>query len=221
MVIDEGVIEGRKTFINIIKYIKMALSSNFGNMFSVLGAAILLPFLPMLPLQLLIQNLLYDISQLAIPLDKVERNLIRMPRNWVPGDLIRFILFVGPVSSIFDYITFGVLWFYFDANSLAMESLFQTGWFVEGLITQTLIIHMIRTPRIPFIQENASLPLILSTVSVAVIGIWLPFSPFALHIGMVALPFNYLIFLSLVMIGYWTLMSVVKYWYIKRFGMWL
>lgn len=221
MVINEGVIEGRKTFINTIKYIKMAISSNFGNILSVLGAALLLPFLPMLPLQLLIQNLLYDISQLAIPFDKVDKGLIKKPRNWVPGDLTRFIFFVGPVSSIFDYITFAALWFYFGANSLAQENFFQTGWFVEGLITQTLIIHMIRTAKIPFIQDNASLPLILSTISIAAIGIWLPFSPFASHIGMIALPFNYFLFLGAVMIGYWSFISILKYWYIKRFGTWL
>lgn len=221
MVIVEGVIEGRKTFINIIKYIKMALSSNFGNMFSVLGAAIMLPFLPMLPLQLLIQNFLYDVSQLAIPFDTVDKDLLRKPRTWMPGDLIRFIFFVGPISSIFDYITFATLWFYFDANSLASESLFQTGWFVEGLITQTLIIHMIRTQKIPFIQENASLPLMLSTFSIGVIAIGLPFSPLAQHIGMIPLPVNYFFFLGAVMVGYWTLVSLLKRWYIKRFGLWL
>lgn len=220
-VIAEGVIEGRKTFINIIKYIKMALSSNFGNMFSVLGAAILLPFLPMLPLQLLIQNFLYDVSQLAIPFDSVDKDLIHKPRTWVPGDLIRFIFFVGPISSIFDYITFGTLWFYFGANSIASESFFQTGWFVEGLMTQTLIIHMIRTQKIPFIQENASLPLMLSTFSIAAIAIIIPFSPLASHIGMVPLPTNYFFFLFAVMIGYWTFLSLLKRWYIKRFGLWL
>lgn len=221
MVIVEGVTEGRKTFINIIKYIKMALSSNFGNMFSVLGAAIMLPFLPMLPLQLLIQNFLYDVSQLAIPFDTVDKDLIHKPRTWMPGDLIRFILFVGPISSIFDYITFATLWFYFGADSLASENFFQTGWFVEGLITQTLIIHMIRTQKIPFIQDNASLPLMLSTFSIVAIAIWLPFSPFAIHMGMVPLPMNYFIFLCFVMLGYSTLLSLLKRWYIKRFGTWL
>ncbi len=221
MVLVDGVTEGRKTFVNIIKYLKMALSSNFGNMFSVLGAAIMLPFLPMLPLQLLIQNLLYDISQLAIPFDNVDRELIKKPRNWLTGDLVRFMLFVGPMSSIFDYITFGTLWFYFDANTLSTQSFFQTGWFVEGLITQTLIIHMIRTQKIPFIQDTASLPLMLSTLSVVAIGLWLPFSPLAAHIGMVPLPTTYLIFLCAVMVGYWALMSILKHWYIKRFGTWL
>lgn len=221
MVINEGVMEGRKTFINIIKYIKMAISSNFGNMLSVVGAAILLPFLPMLPLQLLIQNLLYDLSQLAIPFDKVDKSLITKPRNWVPGDLVKFILFVGPISSVFDYITFGILWFYFGANTIASQSFFQTGWFVEGLITQTLIIHMIRTPKIPFIQDNASLPLILSTLTVVLIGIWLPFSPFAPHIGMVALPIKYFGFLAMIVLGYAGCVSVLKHYYIKRFGTWL
>lgn len=221
MVLSEGVTEGRKTFVNIIKYIKMALSSNFGNMFSVLGAAIMLPFLPMLPLQLLIQNLLYDISQLAIPFDKVDKSLIKKPRDWRSEDLVRFMLFVGPISSIFDYITFGALWFYFDANSLGTQSFFQTGWFIEGLITQTLIIHMIRTQKIPFIQETASLPLLLSTLSVVTIGLWLPFSPIAAHIGMVPLPTDYLIFLGAVMVGYWGLVSLLKRWYIKRYGTWL
>ena len=221
MVIEEGVIEGRKTFFNIIKYIKMALSSNFGNVFSVLGASIILPFLPMLPAQLLIQNLLYDISQLAIPFDKVDKDLMEKPRNWDANDLVRFMFFVGPISSVFDYITFSTLWFYFGANSAETQSFFQTGWFVEGLITQTLIIHMIRTKKIPFLEDTASLPLILSTLSAVAIGIWLPFSPIASYMDMVPLPSNYLIFLFAVMIGYWGLTSLLKRWYIKRFGMWL
>lgn len=221
MVLDEGVTEGRKTFINIIKYLKMALSSNFGNVFSVIGASIILPFLPMLPLQLLIQNLLYDMSQLAIPFDTVDKEQLEKPRNWRASDLVRFMFFVGPISSIFDYITFGALWFYFDANSLGMQNFFQTGWFVEGLITQTLIIHMIRTQKIPFIQETASLPLLLSTFSIVAIGVWLPFSPLATALGMVPLPTSYLIFLVSVMVGYWGLVSLLKHWYIKRFGSWL
>jgi P-type Mg2+ transporter len=220
-VLGDGIIEGRKTFINIMKYIKMALSSNFGNILSVLGASIFLPFLPMLPAQLLIQNLIYDMSQLAIPFDKVDKELIRKPRNWCSKDLLRFMLILGPLSSMFDYITFASLWFYFGANSLAEASFFQSGWFIEGLLTQTLIVHLIRTRKIPFIQTKASVPLLLSTLSAVILGAWLPFSPLAISIGMVALPINYMVFLGLIAISYWGSISLLKRWYIHRFRTWI
>ncbi len=221
MVLEEGIIEGRITFINIIKYIKMALSSNFGNVFSIVGASLILPFLPMLPGQLLVQNLLYDMSQTAIPLDRVDKEMMKKPKEWSSWDMTRFMLFFGPISSIFDYITFALLWYYFDASSVATQSLFHTGWFIEGLVTQTLIIHIIRTQKIPFIESTASPWLIAATSIVIIIGLWLPFSLFAGYMKMVPLPPSYFVFLVAVVIGYLGLTSLLKRWYIKRFGVWL
>ena len=159
LVLEEGVMEGRQVFGNIIKYIKMAASSNFGNMFSVLGASLFLPFLPMLPIQVLTNNLLYDFSQTTIPTDDVDAEWLAKPRKWDIGDMRRFILFIGPISSIFDYATFFIMLFVF--KSWDNPALFHTGWFVESLFTQTLIIHVIRTNKIPFLQSRASWPLIL------------------------------------------------------------
>src|SRR5699024_9583841 len=163
MVLEEGVLEGRRTFVNMLKYIKMAASSNFGNVFSVLVASAFIPFLPMLPLHILVQNLLYDISQIAIPFDNVDEELLAKPLHWQPGDIGRFMVFFGPISSIFDIITFAIMWFVFNANTIEAQTLFQSGWFVVGLLTQTLIVHMIRTPKIPFIQSHAATPLLVST----------------------------------------------------------
>src|SRR5690242_7847650 len=154
MVLEEGVLEGRVTFGNIMKYIKMTASSNFGNVFSVLVASAFLPFLPMLPLQLLVQNLLYDISQTAIPFDNVDPELVQQPQRWRPDDIGRFMVVFGPVSSVFDICTYAVMWFVFGATTDAQSPLFQAGWFVEGLATQTLIVHMIRTQKLPFVQSR-------------------------------------------------------------------
>lgn len=177
MVLEQGVIEGRRTFANMLKYIKMTASSNFGNVFSVLIASAFLPFLPMLPLHLLIQNLLYDISQIAIPFDNVDEEQLTKPQRWNAGDLGRFMVFFGPISSIFDVLTFSLMWWVFKANTPEMQTLFQSGWFVEGLLSQTLIVHMIRTRKIPFIQSRASWPLCVMTLAVVVVGIGLTFSP--------------------------------------------
>ena len=165
MVLEEGVLEGRKTFGNIIKYIKMTASSNFGNVFSVLAASAFLPFLPMLPVQLLTQNLLYDFSQTTIPFDNLDPDYLDVPRKWNADDIGRFMLFIGPISSVFDILTFLVMWHIFGADSTEHASLFQAGWFIEGLLSQTLIVHMIRTEKIPFIQSRASWP-VLTTYSV-------------------------------------------------------
>src|SRR3974377_1857847 len=158
LVMHQGVIEGRKIFGNITKYIKMGASSNFGNMFSVLGASLFLPFLPMAPLQVLTNNLLYDFSQTAIPTDNVDEEYLVSPRRWDIGNIFKFMIFIGPISSIFDYATYAMMLFVFDCWT--NPSLFQTGWFVESLLTQTLIIHIIRTARIPFIERRASPALI-------------------------------------------------------------
>ena len=151
LVLQEGVIEGRKVFANITKYIKMGASSNFGNMFSVLGASIFLPFLPMAPIQVLTNNLLYDFSQTTIPTDNVDEEYLASPRRWDIGNIFKFMVFIGPISSIFDYATYGMMLYVFDAWN--NPALFQTGWFVESLLTQTLIIHIIRTARIPVHRE--------------------------------------------------------------------
>ncbi len=216
LVLEEGVIEGRKVFGNIIKYIKMAASSNFGNMFSVLGASIFLPFLPMLPIQVLTNNLLYDFSQTGIPTDEVDAEWLRVPRKWAINELRRFILFIGPISSIFDYATFLIMLYVF--NCWNNPDLFHTGWFVESLFTQTLIIHVIRTNKIPFIESRASWPLILTSLAIVAIGAWLPFSPLASALGFVALPPLYWLFLLAMLVCYVVLTQVVKGWFIRRFA---
>lgn len=217
----EGVLEGRRTFGNIIKYIKMATSSNFGNIFSVLGASLLFPFLPMLPVQLLTQNLLYDLSQTTIPFDHVDREFLLRPRKWDPSGITHFMLYIGPISSIFDYVTFCVMWFVFGANTVASQALFQSGWFIEGLLSQTLIVHMIRTRQIPFIQSIASLPLLLTTLIIMAIGIYLPYSYVGHSIGLVSLPEDYFYWLIGILLSYCVLTQLVKLWFIKRFNSWL
>ena len=221
LVLEDGVIVGRQTFGNIIKYIKMGTSSNFGNMFSVLGASALLPFLPMLPLQLIVNNLLYDLSQTAIPFDSVDPEYVLKPRKWLINDIGRFMLFIGPISSIFDYTTYALMWWIFRATTEARQGLFQSGWFIESLLTQTLIIHVIRTGKIPFIQSRASLPLMLLSVTIMAIGIYVPFSPLAAYLGFVALPKVYFLWLLVTLLSYCTLTQFIKVWYIRRFRHWL
>jgi len=221
LVLEEAVIEGRKTFANIIKYIKMTASSNFGNVFSVLIASIFLPFLPMLPIQLLVQNLLYDVSQVSIPWDDVDKDYLKQPRKWDAGGIARFMVCIGPISSIFDIVTFLLMWHVFGANIVEKQSLFQSGWFVVGLLTQTLIVHMIRTQHIPFIQSRAATPVILLTASIMAFGIYLPFSPLGDHLGMVTLPLSYFPWLAGILLSYCVLTQLVKRHYIHRFGQWL
>jgi P-type Mg2+ transporter len=221
LVLEEAVVEGRKTFANIIKYIKMTASSNFGNVFSVLIASIFLPFLPMLPIQLLVQNLLYDVSQVSIPWDDVDQDFLKVPRKWDAAGIARFMVFIGPISSIFDVVTFWLMWHVFGANTTDKQSLFQSGWFVVGLLTQTLIVHMIRTQHIPFIQSRAAWPVILLTASIMAFGIYLPFSPLGEHLGMVPLPLSYFPWLVGILLSYCVLTQLVKTFYIRRFGQWL
>ena len=221
MVLRKGVIYGRRTFGNIIKYIKMTASSNFGNMFSVLGASAFLPFLPMLPVHILVQNLLYDISQISIPWDKMDAEYIDKPRKWDASGISRFMMFVGPISSIFDYATFYVMFYIFAANTPAKQSLFQSGWFIEGLLSQTLIVHMIRTKQIPFIQSWATAPVVALTSLIMVIGIWIPFSPFASALKLEPLPGMYFVYLVAILFAYCVLTQIVKNWFIRRFGTWL
>ena len=216
LVLEQGVIEGRRVFGNIVKYIKMAASSNFGNMFSVVGASAFLPFLPMLPIQVLTNNLLYDFSQTTIPTDEVDAEWLTQPRKWTINELQRFILFIGPISSVFDYLTFFLMLSVF--NCWNNPELFHTGWFVESLFTQTLIIHVIRTNKIPFVQSWASKPLILTSLLIVAIGAYLPFSPLASTLGFVALPPLYWLYLAGMLIAYVVLTQLVKVWFIRRFG---
>ena len=218
LVLEEGVIEGRRTFGNMLKYIKMTASSNFGNVFSVLIASAFLPFLPMLPLQLLVQNLLYDISQIAIPFDNVDAELLQQPQRWRPNELGRFMLVFGPVSSVFDVCTFALMWWVFGANSDAQAPLFQAGWFFEGLVTQTLIVHMIRTGRIPFIQSRAAAPLMVMTVLVILTGLFLVMGPAATLFKFAVLPPAYFPWCAGIILGYVALTQWVKSLYIRRYG---
>ncbi len=220
MVLDQGVVEGRTTFCNMLKYIRMTASSNFGNVLSVLVASAFLPFLPMLPLQLLVQNLLYDIAQTGIPFDNVDAELVSKPLKWNPRDIGRFMIFFGPISSIFDIATFGVMWWAFSANTVAEQRLFQSGWFVVGLLTQTLVVHMIRTPKLPFIESRAAAPLMAMTLAIMAFGLFLPSGPLAEYFKLVPLPGAYFAWLAAILLGYSALTTVMKRFYIRRFG-WL
>ena len=221
MVLRKGVIYGRRTFGNIIKYIKMTTSSNFGNMLSMLGASIFLPFLPMLPIQILTQNLLYDLSQTAIPWDKMDKEFIEKPKVWNASSIKNFMFAMGPVSSIFDYLTFALMFFIFKANMPAHQSLFQTGWFVEGLISQTLIVHIIRTRKIPFVQSWATAPVAALTSLIMCIAIVIPFTPVAQALKMTPLPALYFPYLIAILIAYGITAQGVKSLVIKKFGGWL
>ncbi len=218
MVLEQGVTEGRRTFANMLKYIKMTASSNFGNVFSVLVASAFLPFLPMLPLHLLIQNLIYDVSQVAIPFDNVDEEQLAKPQRWNAGDIGRFMVFFGPISSVFDILTFSLMWWVFKANTVEAQTLFQSGWFIEGLLSQTLIVHMIRTRKVPFIQSRASWPLCIMTLMVVVTGIALIYSPVAGFLQLQALPLSYFPWLIAILAGYMVLTQCVKGWFVRRYG---
>ncbi|VEU80698.1 magnesium-translocating P-type ATPase [Haploplasma axanthum] len=221
MVLEEGVIEGRKTFGNINKYIKMAVSGNFGNMISVIIASIFLPFLPMLPVQILTQNILNDFSQLGIPFDTVDKEYLEKPRKWHTKSIKRFMIWFGPLSSIFDILTFAILWFIIKANTTDLAPLFQAGWFVFGTISQILIIQVIRTRKIPFIQSNASKSLIISSLIILIVTLVIGFTKLAVTIDMAMLPIKYLPWLLAVLIGYLVLTQIMKKIYMKKYGEWL
>lgn len=227
LVLEEGIMEGRKVFANIIKYVRMGASSNFGNMFSVLGASFLFPFLPMKPVQILLNNLLYDFSQTGIPSDNVDPELIEKPLKWNIGNVKKFMFFIGPISSLFDYATFALMWFFFGAmqysgasgeGKVYFESLFQTGWFVQSLLTQTLIVHIIRTRRIPFIGSSASFPMTITTIAVMLAGSWLPYSPFAGLLGFVPLPHSFWFWMTGFLVSYSIITHFVKTWFFKKYG---
>ncbi len=214
MVLGDGVIEGRKTFGNIVKYIKMGSSSNLGNMISMTGASIFLPFLPMLPIQILMNNFLYDISQTSIPTDKVDDEYLERPQPWNIHSIKRFMVIIGPVSSIFDFVTFGVLWFIFQAQ----QPLFTTGWFLESLCTQTLVIHVIRTGKIPFIESWPSKFLILTSIVIVLVGLILPFSPLAEILNFVTPPPLYFLALFVIVLAYLFTVQLVKSRVVKKYG---
>jgi P-type Mg2+ transporter len=214
MVLEDGVIEGRKTFGNIVKYIKMGSSSNFGNMFSMTGGSMFLPFLPMLPIQILLNNFLYDVSQIAIPTDEIDKEYTIKPRPWNVNYIKKFMIIIGPISSIYDFLTYGVMLFIFHAS----PQLFHTGWFIESLCTQTLVIHVIRTGKIPFLESWPSRFLILTSIFIVTVGIFIPFSPLAKPFGFVAPPTLYFVILFFMVITYLLLVQVVKSWFIKKYG---
>ena len=214
LVLEDGVREGRKTFGNILKYIKMGSSSNLGNMISMTGASLFLPFLPMLPIQILLNNFLYDLSQIAIPSDEVDPEYLTKSRPWNLGYIKRFMMILGPVSSFFDFVTFGVLWFLFHASA----PLFHTGWFLESLCTQTLVIHVIRTGKIPFLESRPSAFLIFTSIYIVTIGLLIPFIPLGQHFGFVAPPALYFVVLLGIVAAYLAVVHVVKTWFITRYG---
>ncbi len=219
MVIKDGLIEGRKVFGNIIKYIRMSASSNFGNMLSVLGASAFLPFLPMAPVQILFNNLMYDFSQTSVATDYVDDEYIAQPRKWELGNIARYIFTIGPVSSIFDYVTFALMWFVFKCTTPAHASLFQTAWFVESLLSQTLIVHVIRTGKIPFLQSKPSKPLLVTTLAISILGAYLPYSNFATKLQMVPLPMDFWLYLSVIILVYLGLTQIIKTYLIRHFGL--
>ncbi|MCL2707294.1 MAG: magnesium-translocating P-type ATPase, partial [Dehalococcoidia bacterium] len=233
MVLKNGVIEGRKIYANIIKYIKMTASSNFGNMFSVLVASAFIPFLPMLPIQLLLLNLIYDISCIALPWDNVDEEFLAVPRKWDASSIGKFMAWFGPTSSVFDITTYLLMFFvicpamcggvaFKDITDPAMLAyfiaLFQAGWFVESMWSQTLVIHMIRTPKVPFIQSRAALPVVLLTFSGIAVLTAIPFTSFGAAIGLTALPLIYFAWLGLIIVLYMALVTVFKRIFVRKYG---
>ncbi len=214
LVLQDGVLEGRKTFGNIVKYIKMGASSNFGNMFSMTGGSLFLPFLPMLPIQILLNNFLYDLSQIAIPTDEVDAEYLLRPRPWDISSIKTFMLIIGPISSLFDFLTFWVMLSIFHAPA----ELFHTGWFLESLCTQTLVIHIIRTGKIPFVDSWPSRWLLLSSILIVGIGMYIPYSPLATYFGFVAPPQRYFVALFVIAGSYFYLVQIVKSWFVRKFG---
>lgn len=221
MVLNDGVIEGRKTFANTMKYIKITASSNFGNVFSLIGASALFPFLPMLPIQILILNMLYDFSQISLPWDNVDKEYLRMPRKWEANDVKRFMLNIGLLSSIFDYLTFGVLYFFIQANTVESQGIFQTGWFLESLVTQTLVVQVLRTEKIPFIQSRPSLVVLLTAMLLLVFGFTMPYMPFAKGLGFATLPVEFYYWLTGISVCYLFISNYIKRRYIRKYQSWL
>ena len=220
MVLDEGVVEGRSTFANMSKYLKMSVSGNFGNMFSVLIASIFLPFLPMLPVHILVQNLLNDFAQLGMPFDHVESKYIEKPKKWDLGGIKGFMVSFGLLSTVLDVLCFLVLWFVFGYNNPEMAGYFQCGWFMFGVISQTMVIHTIRTPKIPFIGDRASIQLTLSTLAVIAVTLIIGFTGISTLFDLPVMPLSYMIWLVILMIVYMIFAQIMKVIYIKRHKDW-
>jgi Mg2+-importing ATPase len=221
MVLEQGVLEGRRTFGNIVKYIKMAASGNFGNMISVVVASVFLPFLPMLPVQILTQNLLCDFSQMGIPFDSVDKEYLKKPRKWETASIKSFMAFMGPLSSIFDILCFAVMWWAMKANGIEAARLFQCGWFVFGTVSQVLVIHLIRTAKIPFLQSKPSVMLLIPTLIVAAITVAVGFSTLSVGLDMARLPLKFVPWLIAILVGYGVSAQLIKKLYIRRYGEWI
>ena len=215
----QAVAEGRRTFGNIVKYIKITVSSNFGNSLSMLAASALLPFLPMLPLQVLAQNLCFDLSQLAIAFDRVDEPSLRQPRTFDPRDLVRFVICLGPVNTLADLATFAILWRIMGAPG--NPALLRTGWLAENLITQAVAVHLLRSRARPSTRAHATRPVLLTTLAVMLTGLYLPFSPLASVLHMRALPLAYFPLLAAVLVGYCAATVAVKACYLRRYSPWL
>jgi Mg2+-importing ATPase len=220
-VLEEGVINGRKTFTNLLKYIKMATSGNFGNMISVIIASLVLPFLPMLPIHILVQNLLNDFAQIGMPFDNVDNDFIKKPKTWNTDGIKRFMFNFGIISTVLDVLCFIVLWFVFKFNSPEKAVMFQSGWFVFGILSQTLIIHLIRTNKIPFVQSKSSKQLLVSTFAVVVITILIAFTSIAVVFDLSVMPLMYLVWVLILLLVYATLVQIYKRFYIKKNKEWL
>ncbi|MBR0137668.1 MAG: HAD-IC family P-type ATPase, partial [Erysipelotrichaceae bacterium] len=220
-VLEEGVVNGRKTFTNVLKYIKMATSGNFGNTMSVIIASIFLPFLPLLPVHILMQNLLNDLAQIGMPFDSVDDSYIQYPKKWDTKDIQGFMFVFGPISTVLDVMCFAVLWFVMKYNSIEHATLFQSGWFAFGIISQTFIIHMIRTDRIPFISSRSSIQLMLSTGLIVAITIAVCFTPLAGYFQLQQLPYEYLGYLGILLVVYVIFIEIYKRIYVRRKGEWL
>ena len=220
-VLEEGVINGRKTFTNVLKYIKMATSGNFGNMLSIIVASIFLPFLPLLPIHILIQNLLCDFAQIGMPFDNVDKEYIRKPKKWNTDDIKKFMFVFGSISTVLDLLCFAVLWFGFKFNTIEKAALFQTGWFAFGIISQTLIIHMIRTHKIPFFESKSSKQLLISTFTITLITLLITFTNVAVIFDLRRLPIAYLVWILDLLVIYIAVIQTYKKFYIKRYKQWL
>jgi Mg2+-importing ATPase len=211
MVLHKGILEGRRTFGNVMKYIMMATSSNFGNMFSMAAATLFLPFLPMLPMQVLLNNLLYDVSEISLPLDHVDEEDLAQPKRWDMAFISNFMFTIGPISSVFDFLTFYLLIRLFEAH----ESLFRTGWFVESIATQVLVIFVIRTRRNP-LRSSPNRWLVLTSLGVVLVAMALPFSPIAPYLGFTPLPLSFFALLTALLVTYLLVVEGGKQWFYRR-----
>lgn len=217
-VLTDGVIEGRKTFGNLLKYIKIAVSSNFGEVISVMIASLVLPFFPLTPIQLLVQSLLYDLGQLSLPYDNVDKEYVQKPRRWDMKSIKRFMYYMGPTSSIFDLVVFALLWFAFGIRT---AELFQTTWFCYGIISTMMGLHVIRSSKRPFVETHASNAVYATTILISLVTLLIPFTPLGSIIGFVPIPLTYIVVILGVAFLYCMLASIVKKLYIKKYGEWL